>query len=100
MPQPRAVHRDGNLIELKSRSAVIQATPQERQQFFQEIRAIAQLRGYKDGWTGHKFKDRFGDFPPWDYRTLQPATPSDATLRWVKSRQIAWAKGRARAMAS
>jgi DNA repair protein RadD len=99
-PPPRAVHRDGNLIELESRSIMIAPTPEERIDFFQQLRAVAQLRGYKDGWTAHKFKGRFGHFPPWDYRTLQPRTPSDATFRWVKSRQIAYAKGRARAAAS
>jgi DNA repair protein RadD len=97
VPQPRAVHRDGNLIELSSRNSVIGATPEERTNFYQQLRAIAQIRGYKDGWTAHKFKDRFGEFPPWDFRGLQPKAPSDATFRWVKSRQIAFAKAQAKA---
>jgi superfamily II DNA or RNA helicase len=97
VPQPRAVHREGNLIEFHSRSTVISSTDQERADFFQQLRAIAQLRGYKDGWTAHKYKDRFGHFPPWDYHQLQPKTPSDATFRWVKSRQIAFAKAQAKA---
>jgi hypothetical protein len=99
VPQPNAVHRDGNLIELESRSIVIGPTVEERMEFFQQLHAIAQLRDYKDGWTAHKFKERFGRFPPWDYRGLPPRTPSDATFRWVKSRQIAFAKARARAVA-
>jgi hypothetical protein len=52
------------------------------------------MRGYKDGWTGHKFKEKFGTFPSWRYKTLQPRAPSDATLRWVQSRQIAFARRR------
>jgi superfamily II DNA or RNA helicase len=97
MARPRAVHRDGNLIELRSRNSVVGPTPEERTNFYQQLRAIAQIRGYKDGWTAHKYKDRFGEFPPWDYRQLQPRTPSDATFRWVKSRQIAFAKAQAKA---
>jgi superfamily II DNA or RNA helicase len=72
-------------------------TAEERSGFYRELRAVAQIRGYKDGWTAHKFKDRFGQFPPWDYRQLQPEAPSDATFRWVKSRQIAFAKAQAKA---
>jgi DNA repair protein RadD len=53
------------------------------------------LRGYKDGWVGHKFRERFGAFPPWEYKELKSATPSEATFRWVKSRAIAYAKSRA-----
>ena len=53
------------------------------------------MRGYRDGWTAHKYKDRFGQFPPWDFKTLRPAAPSEATLRWVKSPQIAYAQSRA-----
>jgi superfamily II DNA or RNA helicase len=72
-------------------------TAEERSAFYRELRAVAQIRGYKDGWTAHKFRERFGQFPPWDYRQLQPKTPSDATFRWVKSRAIAWAKARSAA---
>ena len=36
----------------------------DRAKFFCELRAVAQLRGYRDGWSAHKFKERFGIFPP------------------------------------
>jgi superfamily II DNA or RNA helicase len=62
--------------------------------FFRELRAVQQMRDYKKGWAGHKFKERFGHFPPWAYNDLPPAVPTDTTLRWIKSRAIAWAKSR------
>jgi DNA repair protein RadD len=92
VPQSTAVHRDGELVELASRSTIIAPTAAERADFYRELRAIAQLRGYKDGWTAHKYREKFGDFPPWEYKSLSPKSPSDATFRWVKSRAIAWAK--------
>jgi DNA repair protein RadD len=55
VPPPGAVHRDGQLIELDSRKTVIAPTADERQNFFQELRAVAQMRGYRDGWTAHKY---------------------------------------------
>jgi hypothetical protein len=36
---------------------MLAATTEERADFFRQLRAIARLRGYKDGWTAHKFKD-------------------------------------------
>ena len=68
-----------------------------RVDFFQQLRAVQQMRGYKKGWAAHKFKDKFGHFPPWSYNDLPPAAPSDAVLRWVRSRNIAYAKARSAA---
>ena len=68
-----------------------------RGDFFQQLRAVQQMRGYKKGWAAHKFKDKFGHFPPSAYNDLPPIAPTDATLRWVKSRNIAFAKRRAAA---
>jgi superfamily II DNA or RNA helicase len=93
-PQPGAVHRDGELIELTSRTAAKAPTFEDKIGFYQELKAITLLRGYKPGWASHKFKERFGDFPPRTYHNLAPRAPSDTTFRWIKSRQIAWAKSR------
>jgi superfamily II DNA or RNA helicase len=64
----------------------------DRISFFQQLRSVQQTRGYKRGWAAHKFKDKFGTFPPWAYDQLPPAIPTDAVLRWVRSRNIAYAK--------
>ena len=68
----------------------------ERLRFCAELVWIAEEHGYRPGWIGHKFKEKFGDWPP---RELpEPEAPSAATRAWVRSRNIAWAKvqGRAR----
>jgi hypothetical protein len=44
--------------------------------------------------VAHKFKEKFGHWPN-GLDNLMPLPPSDATWRWVKSRNIAWAKRRA-----
>jgi hypothetical protein len=66
-----------------------------RVEFFQQLRAVQQMRDYKRGWAAHKFKDKFGHFPPWSYNDLPPIAPTDAVLSWVRSRNIAYAKRRA-----
>jgi DNA repair protein RadD len=63
-----------------------------RMEFFQQLRAVQQMRGYKKGWAAHKFKDKFGTFPPWSYNDLPPIAPTNTVLSWVRSRSIAYAK--------
>jgi superfamily II DNA or RNA helicase len=67
---------------------------EEKQRFFSELVFLARSRGYKPGWSAIKYKEKYGVYP----RGLQdvPMTPSMATLKWVQSRQIAWAKSKRR----
>jgi DNA repair protein RadD len=60
------------------------------------LAAIAAERGYKPGWVAHKFKEKFGQFPAWGIAP-RPITPSPEVLSWVRSRMIAYAKGRSTA---
>ena len=96
VPPPKAVHMDGELIELTSRNTVTIASTTEKQNFYAELRRVAETRGYKGGWSAHKFKEKFGHFPPFAWNSQPSATPSPATFRWVQSRNIAWAKSRHR----
>jgi superfamily II DNA or RNA helicase len=67
---------------------------EDKQRFYSELVFVAQSRGYKPGWSAVKYKEKFGVYP----RGLEdvPATPSHATLKWIQSRQIAWAKSKRR----
>jgi DNA repair protein RadD len=95
-PQPRA--RDveveegelGLVVGNKARAPIY--TEDDRVIFFRQLRSVQQTRGYKKGWAAHQFKHKFGHFPPWSYNELPPAIPTDAVLRWVRSRNIAYAK--------
>jgi DNA repair protein RadD len=69
----------------------------ERMQFHAELRAYAQEREFKPGWAAFKFKEKFGQMPPWSWNTEPIAPPSLATRRWVQSRYIAWRKATERA---
>jgi DNA repair protein RadD len=97
IPTPKCdvVSQDGELIEFTSRNAARAATKQEQIIFYGELRRIAQERGYKSGWSAQQYKTRFGSFPPWSWNDTPTATPTAATLSWIRSRQIAFAKRRA-----
>jgi hypothetical protein len=58
---------------------------------------IARDRGHKPGSVGVKFKERFGAWPNDPrVRSAIPHPPSLKTKSWIISRQIAFAKAKAR----
>ena len=65
----------------------------EQQKFYSQLLYYSRMRGYKDGWVAHKYKEKFNVWP----RGLQQiAVPIEQkTVRWIQSRNIAWAKSRA-----
>ena len=65
----------------------------ETQTFYSELLYFCKMRGYKDGWAAHKYKEKYGSFPRGLNTT--PVPTSQKTVRWIQSRNIAWAKARA-----
>jgi DNA repair protein RadD len=93
-PRPvcEVVTTEGELVKLARQNA---PPLQDCRIFHAELRQIAADRGMKPGWAAHKYREKFGAFPPWDWNDQPTVTPTLKTLRWVKSRQIAYAMGRA-----
>jgi DNA repair protein RadD len=93
-PQCKLVNQDGELVEFSSRNMAKPANTTDRVEFFRQLKHYAVARSYKPGWIAYKFKEKFGHWPS-GLDHLAPIPPSPATLGWIKSRQIAFAKGRA-----
>lgn len=68
------------------------ATRDAKQHTYSQLLHIAKHRGYSDGWAAHQYRAMFGVWP----RSLAEVTaaPTTELLKWVKSRQIRFAKGR------
>jgi DNA repair protein RadD len=87
---------EGELVELGSRKSGGKAAPDQKEQFYAELKWIQSLKGHRSGWCWHKYQERFkGERPPKWFETLAPREPSIATRNWLKSRAIAFAKRRA-----
>jgi DNA repair protein RadD len=89
------VHRDGELIEFGSGKDGTSVVPSfgEMVRFYAELRGHAAVKGYRPGWAKHKFREKFKMWPD-GYELAPPQPPSLKTWNWIKSRQIAYAKGR------
>lgn len=78
----------GNLEKLERVAS--KAGRDEKQAVYSGLLWIAQERGRRSGWAAHTYHDRFGVWP----RGLadRPEQPSDELARWVRSRDIRYAK--------
>ena len=78
------------LVDRNSRTVRASSDPHERMRWMAELTFICQHRQYNPGWARHKYREKFGDWPP--YGAVPPKEPSREVLSWVRSRNIAWAK--------
>jgi superfamily II DNA or RNA helicase len=81
------------LVDGERRVKTDLADPVVRNQWHCMLTWIAEERDYKPGWVAHKFKEKFGMWPRWG-AVVTPEPPTPEVRSWVKSRQIAFAKGR------
>jgi superfamily II DNA or RNA helicase len=87
------ITQPGELTEIDGGKNI--ADRQIKQDWYSQLLHISRLRGYSDGWAAHKYKERFTVWPRGLHDAEADVTPEVA--RWVKSRQIAWAKSKQRA---
>jgi DNA repair protein RadD len=85
--------QDGELVELDYRKG--KAPIGDKQSLYSGLLFYAGSRGYKKGWAAQQYRQAFGVWP----RGLaeRPVPPTIEQSQWIKSRQIAFAKGRANA---
>jgi superfamily II DNA or RNA helicase len=94
--QPRSIETQaGELVELDERRKSKEPSPAEKRQFFAELRGYAADHGKSEGFCLASFRERYHHWPH-GKDSILPAEPSPATLSWLHSRRIAWAKRKAK----
>jgi superfamily II DNA or RNA helicase len=83
---------DGQLIEITNTPRLDGLKPEDMAAWYAMLKQVAVHHRYKPGWSAHKFKEKFGFFPPAAIQNITPTTPTAEVTRWVKSRRIAYAK--------
>ena len=79
----------GKLEELQEANRKLQIANTD---FFAELQYYGRSKGYKEGWASIKYKEKFGVYPNGMKVSAKP--PSIQTLKWIKSRTIAYVKGK------
>jgi DNA repair protein RadD len=85
--------RDGELVELDFRKG--KKDLGQPQSVYSGLLWYGERQGYKPGWAAMQYRNAFGKWPDGLVKTPLPATNDQ--IQWIKSRQIAFAKGRANA---
>jgi DNA repair protein RadD len=91
---------DGSLVEIdgKGRVPASQMTKEQRMHFYFELSGYGQMKGYKPGWAANQYRERFGEWPPWSWKTHVEKhggiEPGLGTMRFIQSRMIAYHKAR------
>jgi superfamily II DNA or RNA helicase len=79
----------GELEELKEANRKLQIANTD---FYAELLYYGRLKGYKEGWAAMKYKEKYGVYPNGLPANSKPTTVP--TLKWIKSRMIAYSKGK------
>jgi DNA repair protein RadD len=80
-------------LYVSGRAQLSPADPATRAQWHGQFASIAAERRFKPGWIAHKYKEKFGAWPPWGSKP-ELITPTPEVRSWVRSRAIAFAKAR------
>jgi superfamily II DNA or RNA helicase len=65
---------------------------EHRREFFQGLLYLTLSRGHKPGAAAYRYRDKFGDFPPYAWQALDPLPPSAEVAAWDRHCRIRYAK--------
>ena len=97
---PRVEYVDGEMVEYgtegSGRCGAKRAAKTDPMDEYRQLKWYAREYGYKDGWVFFKWMERHptAGKPPYHWRNIEPAPISQSLARWVRSRNIAFAKAR------
>ena len=83
---------DGDLVRLDSKALKEgkQMSLFEQEQFYRELKGVAEASGYKPGYAAMKFKDKCGFWPPRDWQAYRADPPSPAVSAWCRAQARIW----------
>jgi DNA or RNA helicases of superfamily II len=91
--------REGELVEITRHPG--NDSKEQRMHFYLELAGYGEVKGKKPGWAAYTYKDRYGEWPEWSWKKHVEnhggLDPSIATVRYVRSRSIAYARAKAKA---
>ena len=80
---------DGELAEITGSG--IKGIPEDKTEFYAQLKWVAREKRYSDGWVAHAYKDRFGVWPK-GLKGVVPKAASPAVLQFVKRKNQRFAR--------
>ncbi len=66
-------------------------TPEQKRNFFGQLKHYAKEHNYKPGWAAFKYKTLMGVWPN-AYNNVEPIPTGNQVRGWIRHEQIKWAK--------
>lgn len=85
----------GEMMELGARKKAEKYSAEYKRDFYAQLLGYAEARGNNPGSAYHRYVEKFGVGP--SMAKPEPQTPGLEVIQWVRSRNIAFAKARAKA---
>mgnify|MGYP000222809328 FL=1 len=82
-------------MELGARKKAEKYSAEYKRDFYAQLLGYAEARGNNPGSAYHRYVEKFGVGP--SMAKPEPQTPGLEVIQWVRSRNIAFAKARAKA---
>ncbi len=89
-PVVDVVVEKGELVEFTKKDKQKELFDEE--EAYANLLWYAQHKGYKNGWSYHKFFELFKKYP--NGLSVLPREPTMRMMKWIRSRQISWAKSK------
>lgn len=90
--QPEVEVQEGELEKMRRKKKLNrEATPEEKELFYGELKGYAKSQGYPEGWAKRKYKAKYGVWPN-KYSSATAIEPTMTTLNFIKHEMIKWAK--------
>lgn len=87
----------GELKELRRKTKEeLQMDDDQKRSFYAQLKRYALDKGYKPGWVSNKYKEKFGGWPPTNWRVDAAAEVGPEIASWIKAMNIRWHKGQAK----
>ncbi|MEJ2326084.1 MAG: hypothetical protein P8Y25_04345 [Chromatiaceae bacterium] len=91
-----STYRNGNLMEYGARSNRKDMSQEDKREWFLGLAWYAAAHNYKPGLAFHKCREKSRENPERSWGDGASREPRPEVVRWIKSRQIAWANSRNR----
>lgn len=87
-------YHEADLIEINTKKV----QPADKSRWYSELLGYSRRQGKADSFALALFKNKFSEWP-YNKKSIKPTEPSQEVLSYIKSRQIAWSKSKAKAAA-
>jgi len=91
-PEPGIEYVNGKLVRIQDNGKVKKKlnkkhSTEQKRKFYAELKGYAESRSFKDGWSAHKYKERYGVWPN-HHSNVRSLSPSYETMSYIKHLNI------------